>query len=261
MPVRRLSPLFGLRGRARFSTLALPCAGAPNSSCHCATAQVGLTRRLGSRCPAIGFPGAPMSCPAPYKAQADVAPDTDRRAAVHPRGRRKERVGGPLAHRRVENELAGRDLPVGTDSSTTSGRYVSGLRKAAFDPIEAFFALEGKRYGVSLPDPVEVYLAPAISSPPPVAPFGGNPLSIAFWSLQLRAWAWWNDSHKGPKPDVRSFRRVPRSGREPAAPAFDRPAEGPDWRGQRLCGFRPRRVEQCRYCPRALAHARRHGQV
>jgi len=95
--------------------------------------------------------------------------------------------------------------PVGTDSSTTSGRYVSGLRKAAFDPIEAFFALEGKRYGVSLPDPVEVYLAPAISSPPPVAPFGGNPLSIAFWSLQLRAWAWWNDSHKGPKPDVRLF--------------------------------------------------------
>jgi hypothetical protein len=95
--------------------------------------------------------------------------------------------------------------PVGADSSTTSGRYVSGLRKAAFDPIEAFFALEGKRYGVSLPDPVEVYLAPAISSPPPVAPFGGNPLSIAFWSLQLRAWAWWNDSHKGPKPDVRLF--------------------------------------------------------
>ena len=95
--------------------------------------------------------------------------------------------------------------PVGADSSTTSGRYVSGLRKAAFDPIEAFFALEGKRYGVSLPDPVEVYLAPAISSPPPVAPFGGNPLSIAFWSLHLRAWAWWNDSHKGPKPDVRLF--------------------------------------------------------
>jgi len=95
--------------------------------------------------------------------------------------------------------------PVGADSSTTSGRYVSGLRKAAFDPIEAFFTLEGKRYGVSLPDPVEVYLAPAISSPPPVAPFGGNPLSIAFWSLQLRAWAWWNDSHKGPKPDVRLF--------------------------------------------------------
>ena len=95
--------------------------------------------------------------------------------------------------------------PVGTDQSATSGRYVSELRKAAFDPIEEFFRLEGKRYGVSLPDPVEVYLAPPISSPPPAAPFGGNSLSIAFWSLQLRAWAWWNDSYKGPKPDVRLF--------------------------------------------------------
>ena len=74
-----------------------------------------------------------------------------------------------------------------------------------FDPIEAFFRLEGKTYGVSLSDPVEVYLAPAISSLPPPAPFGGNSLSIVLWSLQLRAWAWWNDSHKGPKPDVRLF--------------------------------------------------------
>ena len=42
--------------------------------------------------------------------------------------------------------------PVGTDPLATS--YVSDLRKTKFDPIEAFFRLEGKRYGVSLPDPV-----------------------------------------------------------------------------------------------------------
>ena len=95
--------------------------------------------------------------------------------------------------------------PVGTEQLKTSGRYVSELRKSAFDPVEEFFRGEGKRYGVSLPDPVEFFLAPPISSSPPAAPFGGNTLRIMLWSLQLRAWAWWNDTYKGPKPDVRLF--------------------------------------------------------
>jgi hypothetical protein len=30
-------------------------------------------------------------------------------------------------------------------------------------------------------------------------------LRIMLWSLELRAWAWWNDTYKGPKPDVRLF--------------------------------------------------------
>ena len=82
---------------------------------------------------------------------------------------------------------------------------MSELRKTSFEPIEDFFRIEGKRYGVLLPDPVDVFLAPAVPSPPPAAPFGGNVLRIVFWSLQLRAWAWWNDTYKGPKPDVRLF--------------------------------------------------------
>ena len=94
--------------------------------------------------------------------------------------------------------------PIGTDASTTA-RYVSALTKTSFDPIEEFFRIEGKKYGVPLADPVDVFLAPAIPSPPPAAPFGGNTLRIIFWSLELRAWAWWNDTYKGPKPDVRLF--------------------------------------------------------
>ncbi len=70
--------------------------------------------------------------------------------------------------------------PVSTDQSTASARYVSALRKASFDPIEEFFRIEGKKYGVLLPDPVDVFLAPALPSPPPAAPFGGNTLSIMF---------------------------------------------------------------------------------
>lgn len=95
--------------------------------------------------------------------------------------------------------------PVGTVQSQTSGRYVADLRKSAFDPLEEFFRIEGRKHGVLLPDPVEVFLAPAVPSPPPAAPFGGNTLRIMFWSLHLRTWAWWNDTYGVPKPDVRLF--------------------------------------------------------
>jgi hypothetical protein len=95
--------------------------------------------------------------------------------------------------------------PISADASATSTQYVSALRKTTFDPIEAFFRNEGKKYGVSLGDPVDVFLAPAMPSRPPVPPFGGSTLRIILWSLELRYWAWRNDTHKGPKPDVRLF--------------------------------------------------------
>jgi hypothetical protein len=95
--------------------------------------------------------------------------------------------------------------PIRGDASEASSRYVSGLRDAAFDPLEEFFKREGKNYGVTLYAPVEVSLAPAIASTPPPAPFGGGRLEVIFWSLKMRYWAWWNDTHKGPKPDVRIF--------------------------------------------------------
>ena len=95
--------------------------------------------------------------------------------------------------------------PVGADAAATSGRYIGELRKPAFEPIEDFFRTEAKKYDVSLAEPVEVFLAPPILSTPPAAPFGGNALRIIAWSLELRAWAWWNDTYKGAKPDVRLF--------------------------------------------------------
>jgi len=95
--------------------------------------------------------------------------------------------------------------PISADASATSTQYVSELRKATFEPIEAFFRTEGRKYGVSLSDPVEVFLAPAISSRPPAPPFGGSTLRIILWSLELRYWAWRHDTHNGPKADVRLF--------------------------------------------------------
>jgi hypothetical protein len=95
--------------------------------------------------------------------------------------------------------------PISADPAAASGRYIGELRKPVFEPIEEFFRLEGKRYDVSPADPVEVFVAPPILSTPPAAPFGGNTLRIILWSLHLRYWAWWNDTYKGAKPDVRLF--------------------------------------------------------
>jgi hypothetical protein len=95
--------------------------------------------------------------------------------------------------------------PIAGDASPVSARYVSELRKTAFDPIEEFFKNEARKHGIALMDPVDIFLAPAVASGPPPAPFGGSKLGVIFWSLQLRYWAWSHDTHKGPKPDVRIF--------------------------------------------------------
>jgi hypothetical protein len=95
--------------------------------------------------------------------------------------------------------------PIRADDAPASARYVSQLRKSAFEPLEDFFRTEAKRYDVALAEPVELFLAPAIASPPPPAPFGGNVFRIILWSLQLRYWAWWHDTYKGARPDVRLF--------------------------------------------------------
>ena len=96
--------------------------------------------------------------------------------------------------------------PIRGDDSAASTRYVSELRDAAaFDSIEEFFKREGKHYEVAIFTPVEVGIAPSIASPPPRAPHGGGKLEVILWSLKMRYWAWWNDTHKGPKPDVRIF--------------------------------------------------------
>ncbi|MDB5808751.1 MAG: hypothetical protein JWN94_873, partial [Betaproteobacteria bacterium] len=44
-----------------------------------------------------------------------------------------------------------------------------------------------------------------IVSLPPAPPRAGSALEVAWWSLQLRFWAWRNDGYSGPKAHVRMF--------------------------------------------------------
>lgn len=95
--------------------------------------------------------------------------------------------------------------PINSDARPATAAYLTGLRRGVFEAIEDFFETERVQYGVTLRRPIDIFLAPAIGSRPPEAPFGGNAVSVMQWSLQLRFWAWRHDTHKGPKPDVRLF--------------------------------------------------------
>ncbi len=95
--------------------------------------------------------------------------------------------------------------PINGDGSSVAARYIGGLGKSGFEPIEAFFASEATGYSIALRKPVEIGLAPPIESQPPSPPFGGSKLEVVLWSLQLRFWAWRYDDYRGPKPDVRIF--------------------------------------------------------
>jgi hypothetical protein len=95
--------------------------------------------------------------------------------------------------------------PINGDGSNAAATYIRGLRDAVFEPIEAVMKSEAVRYGISLYQPVTVKVAPEIASHPPAPPPGGSAVSVMIWSLRTRFWAYWNDTYKGARPDVRIF--------------------------------------------------------
>ncbi len=94
-------------------------------------------------------------------------------------------------------------FPINGDGSPGTAEYIQRLQPNTFRPIDAFMQEQGARYKLSLSTPVELSLAPEIYRIPPRPPFGGNPVQIILWSLQMRYWAWVNAEYTGPKPDVR----------------------------------------------------------
>lgn len=117
-------------------------------------------------------------------------------------------AGAWLARARTtswEHPLRVMVFPIDADGSPATAGYVAGLRKDAFQPIAEFMRSEAQRYGVSVYAPVDMYLGAQIAARPPDPPFGGNPVQIALWSLQLRFWAWRHADYEGPAPDVRIF--------------------------------------------------------
>lgn len=96
-------------------------------------------------------------------------------------------------------------FPIAGDDRKQTHAYIGQLKTSTFEPIATFMAREARRYGLPLSAPVEVYLAPQIYVAPPPPPFGGNPIQVILWSLQVRYWAWVHADFNRPSPHVRMF--------------------------------------------------------
>ena len=95
--------------------------------------------------------------------------------------------------------------PINGDGSPSTANYVASLTLDVFKPIEQFLQTEGLRYNLELTDPVIMDLAPEIKNLPPQPPFGSHTIAIMWWSLQMRYWAWKNDTYSGPLTNIQVF--------------------------------------------------------
>ncbi len=106
--------------------------------------------------------------------------------------------------------------PINADGSEATHRYIQTLGKSSFATIEQFFSDEAAGWEVPIRKPVSIQVAPAIDDLPPRAPNGQNILSIMWWSLKLRYWAFSRDTYNGPAaPDIKMFVVYHRPRREP----------------------------------------------
>jgi hypothetical protein len=95
--------------------------------------------------------------------------------------------------------------PIAADDSPRARDYIAGLSDASYEDIEAWIEAEARRYGIDVLRPVDISLARRVDALPPAPPRGGNALQVAWWSLQLRYWAWRNDQNHRPAPQIKLY--------------------------------------------------------
>ena len=95
--------------------------------------------------------------------------------------------------------------PANGDGSAAAAAHIRALQPEHFKAIERFVADEARRHSVTVLRPVEILLAPPLTSLPPQAPPQASALEAVVWSLKLRWWASRNDDVAGPRPGVRIF--------------------------------------------------------
>ncbi|HUO66702.1 MAG TPA: hypothetical protein VMV37_04150 [Gammaproteobacteria bacterium] len=95
---------------------------------------------------------------------------------------------------------------VNGDRLDTTQRYIDSIDAKEFAGIEEFFAVEAKRYGVSIDQPFRLNVIGQYRDELPALPEPPSLLGTMWWSLALRWVAFkvdWQSS--GPKPDIVAF--------------------------------------------------------
>ncbi len=93
--------------------------------------------------------------------------------------------------------------PINGDDSAAAARVINQLTPATFESIERYFTTEGARHQLKHTDLLWIQLAPPLARRPPPIPYGGNALTIAWWSLKQRFWMWRHDNFAGITPELR----------------------------------------------------------
>ena len=118
-----------------------------------------------------------------------------------------------------DNTLRVALFPINADGSAAAAGYVQKLATTDFQSLETFFAAEAEHYGVALKPPIRVTLAPEIRELPPLIAGRAGRLSIMWWSLRTRYWAWSVPQNpSGASPDVKLFLLYHDPQRSPSLP-------------------------------------------
>jgi hypothetical protein len=96
-------------------------------------------------------------------------------------------------------------FPINADGKGETAAYIRSLSDESFEPIRTFMRDEAQHYGVSLLNPVDVYVGPEVHAQPPSAPVGGSVPRVVLWSLHMRYWAWRHGDHPVLEPDVKIY--------------------------------------------------------
>jgi hypothetical protein len=95
--------------------------------------------------------------------------------------------------------------PIAADDSPRTASYVAALDIERFEPIDQFFAREAERYHLHTAQPFKIRLRPELMRRPPQRAADAGLFATAFWSLQLRYWAWVNSGNVKDPEDIRIF--------------------------------------------------------
>ena len=95
--------------------------------------------------------------------------------------------------------------PINGDASKTSADYITSLHEYSFQDIEEFIHEEAESYGVEIEKPLTIIQGPQIGTLPPAPPAGGTMMSVIWWSLKMRYWAYSVNTYEGTSPDIQMF--------------------------------------------------------
>jgi len=95
--------------------------------------------------------------------------------------------------------------PIVADGRPATRDYVAALTREDFAAVETFLQREAPRYGVTIAEPVRVWLRAALDASPPLPPSERSLLGTMGWSLKLR---WWASRREAAQPRPRGQVRV-----------------------------------------------------